>query len=396
MNHADPVSTVRLKALQQQIDWLAGFKPGDGHVISCYLDLSQGRSRLVRFVRSRVASCAKTFPAGQAAALKAGCDTVVDRILSRAPDNARGLAVFVSTGPEGSLLSALPFAVPFHNSLSISSSPDLFPLLQLREMYGRFMIVLAREDGLQVAEVNLGEVSVRAWVAIRESAVLGDARTGTAMPRGHLDMHSQIRLVERILNRGRSGPLFLAGDVEVMQTIRDMLTPTLIAHLVGAVPVPADEPLHATAARCLRSLIEFEVDQAFELTARVLQEVSHNGAAVAGPAPSLAALRNGSAERLLLASDYRPEPGWVCARDQGPGTYPAQVEPTAYNGSGSSGPVDLRVELVRLAGQYHVPVEFIGDDALQEYDGVACVLRDHPEQQAQRLPARYGRLDLVA
>jgi hypothetical protein len=56
----------------------------------------------------------------------------------------------------------------------------------------------------------------------------------------------------------------------------------------------------------------------------------------------------------------------------------------------------LRVELIRLAGQRRIPVEFTGDDVLNDYGSVACLLRDHPEQIAQHLPPRYGSLDLVA
>jgi hypothetical protein len=64
--------------------------------------------------------------------------------------------------------------------------------------------------------------------------------------------------------------------------------------------------------------------------------------------------------------------------------------------AGAPGEANLRVELIRLAGQHRIPVEFTADDVLNDFGGVACLLRDHPEQIAQIPTPRYAHLDLVA
>jgi hypothetical protein len=181
-----------------------------------------------------------------------------------------------------------------------------------------------------------------------------------------------------------------------MQRIRDLLSTLTVDRLVGAIPVPANKPLKSVAALCLRSLVDFEVNQAFELTARILREVDHHGPAVAGPEASLLALRRGTVERLLLGSDYRPEPGWIYAPCSDKNTGQLQVRHAFGGDAGTPDAVNLRVELIRLAGQNRIPVEFTADDALNDYGGVACLLRNHPEQVGQRVPPRYGSLDLVA
>jgi hypothetical protein len=290
----------------------------------------------------------------------------------------------------------MPFAVPFRNSLTVSASPDLFLLLQLREMYGSFKVIVAHAEGLQVAEVNLGEVSVQAWAAIAGSRGTAGQFTNGQRSAHPDDLQTQLRLAERVVNRGRSGPLFLAGDVDAMQAVRDLLTPASIDHLMGVIPVPTDTSMHGIAALCLRTLIEFESSQADALTTHVLQEVKHHGSAVAGAEPSLQALRNGSAERLLFASDYRPRPGWICTRGAGSRVQRVYAEQSRGKIAGALGAVNQRVELIRLAGQRRIPIEFTSDDALHDCGGVACVLSDHPEQLAQKMPARYGNVDLVA
>lgn len=396
MKHREVSAIVRMNELQQQIDLLAGIGPSPHPVISAYLDLRQDTGQLTRFTRRRIEACARHFPADERARLRACGESVVDRLLGEHAPRALGLAIFATVDGEAPLLTAMPFAVPFINGLTVSSSPDIFPLLQLREMYGRFTIVTAKPEGLQVVEVNLGEVAIRAWAATPQSQPML-ASDSTVDAAADVDIRPQVQLIERVLSKARSGPLFLAGDVETMQRIRDQLSPLSVDRLVGAMPVPADKPLKSIAALCLRSLVDFEVNQAFELTERILREVQHHGPAVAGPEASLRALRSGSAERLLLGNEYRPKPGWICTprSDNNMGRLNLQQASVEEHG-GTLDAANLRVELIRLAGLRRIPVEFTEDDALNDFGGVACLLRDHAEQMAQRRPPRYGSLDLVA
>jgi len=396
MKQTAQAAVVRMNELQQRIDLLVGMRPSPHPVISVYLDLGQETGQLARFVRRRITACTNSIPAAQRARLRACGESVIEQLFHEQAPHARGLAIFAAADGAAPLLTAMPFAAPFRNGLTVSSSPDIFPLLQLREMYGRFTIVAAQPEGLQVAEVNLGEIAIRAWVATPQSQSLMPESDDTPATPAGVDIQPQIRLIERVLNKTRSDPLFLAGDVETMQRIRDLLAPNSIGRLVGAVPVPADEPLQNIAARCLRSLMEFEANQASELTARILEEARHHGPAVTGPEASLRALRTGAAERLLLGRDYRPEPGWTCGLCSEESTPRFRLQRAPGGVAETSEAVNLRVELVRLAGQRRVPVEFTGDDTLNDYGGVACLLHDHPEQTAQHLPPRYGSLDLVA
>ena len=396
MQSTGPKSVVRLDELKRQIEILAGLRPGTDPVISCYLDVRRGTRRTLRFVRDRLADCARALPEADRRSLRIAGDLIAAQLHTGLPPRTCGVAIFIAADGASAPFAALPFAVPLRNSLSIAASPDLFPLLQLKEMYGRFAFILARPRSLHLAAVNLGEVSTRAWLAAPQARHVSHDVEDKAAQAARSDLRSQVRMAERILSQGRSAPLFLAGDVDMMRAVCDLLTPATLGQLLGVIPVSPDASLHNVAARCLRSLTEFEARQAEEFTQRALLEVRYQGQAVAGLEACLSALRNGSAGHLLLGADYRPETGWAFSQSNGdlrrrllhrrPGAV-TELAPEVVN---------QRVELVRLAGKRNIPIEFVGNYALRDHGGIACLLRDHPEQSAKRLPPGYKGLDLVA
>jgi len=378
MNQSPGPSVTRINELQQQIALLANLRPADGPVVSCYLDLGQDRSMLQTFVRNRLGAELARVPAAQRSAFETCIDAIEAQLESEMPLRARGLAIFAAADGKGPFLSCMPFAVPFRRSLTVSKSPDLLPLVQLKELYGRFVIVIAKPEGLQLAEVNLGDVSVKVWATSSAHAVT-DAADGLSPLEATRagELFSQVSLIEKHLGKSGSCPVFLAGDVDVMQAIPELLGSSSVARLMGALPMPADAALHEIAAECLRTLVDFETSQARSTAAQVLRRIRNQGHAVAGTVAVLDAIRNGIADRLVISSDHRPE---LRRRDS----------------MDKKDALSQRVELIRLAAQQRFPVEFADSEALHYLGGVGCLLRDQPQALVRPTPPRYGSLDLVA
>ena len=388
-------SVARLSELQQLIALLASAQPSGRLVVSCYLNTSQGNAQLEAFVRERAAPQIARLPAQQRNRVEHCINLITARLAADLPPRTRGLAMFVADDKRAPVLIDMPFAVPLRNSLTIAPSPDLLPLIQLKELYGRFMIVLARPEGLQVSEVNLGDVELKLWAANPDQRMAGTDRPtpGRQVTTSSAAMRKQVRLIERSVNQGGACPLFLAGDVDTMQAIRDLLAPSSIARLVGALPIAADHSLSRTAAVCLRALMAFETRRAHGLATRILRDIGHHGLAVSGAEASLDAMRQGIVDTLLVSSDYRPDPAWVAADVDD--HMPASGRHTARYGDEREA-LNLRLELIRLAGRDRIPVEFADDATLDGLGGVACVLRDYPEAVTQTCPPRRGTLDMVA
>jgi hypothetical protein len=335
--------------------------------------LGQDRSQLRTFVRNRLRAELARVPGAQRGALEACIGVIEAQLESDLPLRTRGLAIFAAADGKAPLLAAMPFAVPFRRSVTVSNSPDLLPLVRLKELYGRFLIVMAEPKGLQLAEVNLGDVAVKIWATTSQRPI-SDPEPGTTRAGG---LVNQVSLVERHLRKTGSCPVFLAGDVDVMQAIPELLGSSSVARLMGALTMPADATLHETAAECLRTLMDFETSQARSTAAQVLRRIRNQGHAVAGTAAVLDAVRKGIADRLVISSDYRPEPRRRFSMEK-------------------NDDLNLRMELIRLAAQQRYPVEFADSEALHYLGGVGCLLRYQPQALAQPMPPRYGSLDLVA
>ncbi len=379
----------RLDGLQQQIGLLTHLAPNKETLVSCYLDIGQTRRQLDHFVHNILGSQLEQAFAAQRLKRASVQKIVEDLLASEMPPRTRGLAFFIAVEDAARLVTAIPLAVPLRNSVTISQAPDLLPLIQLRELYGRFRIALVRPQGIQIAEVNLGDIAVKAWVANPQM----HGMQGGVSP-SH--QRHQIELVEHYLCRGGPCPMFLAGDPGMLQTASSLFTSQVTANLLGALPMPAHRTIHETAAACLRALLDFEYNQAQDLVARTVQTIRHHGPAVSGPVASIDALRSGAVETLLIGSDFRPDGGWACAT--GENDHDGQPVPLFGTRHRAEDAEELqrRVELIRLAGQHHVPVQFAARGALEYLDGVACLLRKHPQQRTQTYPSRYGSLDMVA
>lgn len=160
---------------------LASLESENSAVVNCYLDLRQDSAHLEQFVRRQIAACIDQVTAAQRKYLETCGNVIAGQLAAARALGARGLAVFVATDEPVRLLTAMPFAVSFGDSLTLSASPDLLPLVQLKEMYGRFSVVVAQPGGLQVAEVDLGEVSIKLWAANPQTGTGADTPAGSAV-----------------------------------------------------------------------------------------------------------------------------------------------------------------------------------------------------------------------
>ena len=398
MNRTKNHAVIRHSQLQQQITLLANLKPSSARtVVSCYLDLREEHSRLETFVREHMAAHLTQIPTRQLAGFKRSINAIIAQLDASKPRQPHGLALFYAVDGDATLLSAMPFAAPLHNRLSVSTSPDLLPLIQLRELYGRFMFVLANPAGLQVVEVNLGEISLKAWIPCpvsgtkSEDDLLVYGKTAAAQD----DLQNQVVIIEQLLKNFGYIPFFLAGDIDVMRTVRQRLAGSSAARLRGSIPLPDSCNMRQAAALCLRTLIESRASQARATSTRILHGERHQGQAVTGVAASLHALQSGIVDTLVFANDYIQESDWTCWNCE-ESLAPQTSPPTQCPKCNADWFMDLRGELLRLAGQQRIPVEFTDSAALHRLGGVGCLLHKSVKEYVQPYPLGNGTLDLVA
>jgi hypothetical protein len=382
--HQSPIPELStLTHVRDHCRMLAGLEAGDGGFLSCYLDLRAGMAACREFVARR----AHALRAGLRGAALADFERTLRLLnaeLQRPPHpDASGLAVFARAASDTPSLSALQVAVAFESDMSYYRVPAIAPLLALDVLEQRFALLLVRDAGMQVLDVDLGQVMPRAWAAWPQSAGSG------LLDRRGLLLRSTLGAADAV-------PLVVGGEPQRIAEVLPRVPGRATARLAGTVQVPSHLPQRDAVLRVMGRLAEERRASSALLVGRLLRALQSGGQAVAGPLATFDALCAGAADSLVAAADSTPSARWVCDSCGG-----AASAPTPARRCPSCGQLGLREwqgmsELVRLATQRGVRVELVNSDELRHLGGVGCLLRAPAEPLAMPEPAAGRRLDLVA
>jgi protein required for attachment to host cells len=372
---------MELGELQEHIQILATIEETDSPMISCYLDLRDGARSYREELDARIHLLRHTI----AVSFLPEFEHMVSRIetLLSAGISARtkGLAVFARAGRQPFWL-ALQFEVPLPNWIAAGSTPNIYHLVELKDNYDRYVILLATQTSARIIGVNLGSATAQLWRSRPELR----RRLGHQWTKDHFQdhrrertnqfIHDQIRSLDQITSAGGYGHLILAGNARIIGAVRRALPKRLAAKLVDSVPACAGDHLADIVASTLQTFLEHEELESQAVAEKLIDQIRTHGLAVAGTRASMEAINTGQADVLILVKGYDPGQGWQC-RGCGkielerprPDTCPACR-------TGRLREFDIRGELARLAEQQGVGVEVVEhNDILMSLGGVGCLLR---------------------
>jgi hypothetical protein len=146
---------MELRRLEEHVRTLVSVRETDAPLISCYVDLTEGlairrEEVTVRLQLLRKCVTARAVPEFDEAAAK--IQTYLYK--ERAP-RTKGIAAF-ARGGEDSFWLALEFEVPLPTWVASGSTPNIYHLLELKDNYDRYMILLTTEQTVRILGVNLG------------------------------------------------------------------------------------------------------------------------------------------------------------------------------------------------------------------------------------------------
>ena len=58
----------------------------------------------------------------------------------------------------------MQFAAPLPNWIAVYPTPNIYHLVELKDNYHRYVVLLALPDRASILEVNLGAATIRAWI----------------------------------------------------------------------------------------------------------------------------------------------------------------------------------------------------------------------------------------
>ena len=353
----------------------------DSPLISCYLDLSSGPVGYRNELDFRVQLLKRSLPVRSVGEFDEAMGRIEACLNGGITSRARGMAVFARGGKTPFWL-ALQFEVPMPNWIAVGSTPNIYHLVELKDNYDRYVILLTNEMSARIIGVNLGSVTAQLWRSRPELR----RRVGHEWTKEHFQdhrrertkqfIHDQIRILDRLVSAGGYAHLMLAGNARMISAVRRLLPKRLEEKLVDSVPAGPNDHLADIVASTLQTFLEHEELESQAVAEELITQIHRHGLATAGTRATMEAIRAGQADVLIVVKSYDPGQGWEC-RSCGktelvmplPKTCPrCRIDRIRE--------FEIRGEMVRLAEQQQLGVEVVEhNDVLMNLGGVGCLLR---------------------
>jgi len=383
-----------LDELKRQITVLASVKESDAPFISCYLNFENGQTGWRNVLDERARILRRILKGNDLTDLEETLGRIEAWMATDLLPGAKGVAIFARGTCGGSFMLPMQFAAPLPNRIAVYPTPNIYHLVELKDNYYRYVVLLALPNRVSILEVNLGAATIHAW--LNQSGLR--TRVGSEWARSHYQInqayrgdrfvHEKIAVLEQLMRAEGHIHLILAGDPEITARVRHALPNDLAENLVDVVPAcKRDQPTEVVMLT-LASFIEHEEHESRSVVERLIEGLRSQNLAVAGSAATLDALRWGEVDTLVMASGYHPDTGWTCIACRATGTEPPETSVCPQCGNLSARPMDVRETLLRLADQLERPVEVVEhSDALMSLGGVGCLLRTHLDTQINKQTA---------
>ena len=372
---------MELKNLQRHIRTLATLPETDAEVISCYLTLDKGRLKNRNEFDGQVRAIQNDLTGQTRRDFEVALHRIQANLEAELLPDAKGLAVYSRAGEEPFFLP-LQFRVPLPNWVAVDRTPNIYHLVELKDTYHRYVVMISTEQSVRILGVNVGSVTEELW---KQRPELRE-RVGREWTKAHYQNHrmdrtrkfikEKIKILDQLVSAGGYTHLSLAGHPRITAQVRSMLPKHLVAKLFTVVPASGGMSASGIVEATIASFIEAEENESRSAVEMLERQIYTGGLAVAGTGPSFQALERGQADMLVLVTAYAPDPAWACSacvvKDA------ERYRPAACPGCGSTKlrDFDVREEMVRMAEQQGCTVEIVNQsEALMRLGGVGCLLR---------------------
>ena len=337
------------KNLQQHIRTLAELDETADPLLGVYVNVDANAEAVARKLQDQARVVRKTILLHQRENFDLALERVIAFVESELFPETRGAAIFARAGNTPFFLP-LQFRVPLADWFIADTAPNIYPLIELKDTYHRYVILISTEAQARIVEVNLGAVTEELW---RTRPELRE-RVGREWSKEHYQNHrrertnrfvkEKVKVLEQLMAQGGHAHLVLAGNPFLCARVRAALPKHLQAKLIDTIVAGNRDEISEIVEATLSAFIEKQELGAHALVDTLRREVRVGGLAVLGAEASLRAMEHGNADVLVLARNL-----------------PDRA---------------LREKLARTAERHDVEIHFVThSDELMEFGGVGCLLR---------------------
>lgn len=333
--------------LKKHLIALATLPETDSPVVSAYFDLTLSLVENRRQFLAWATVARSSFRGRQARDF----DDAVEEVLAFLESGraAKSGAVFCRWG-DHPLALPLTMNAPVEPQFHARMVPVIFPLVEMRDRFNRFVLVAMSSESARIYEISLGDASE---TLLTERPELRE-RLGREWTREHYQNHRRERdeqfvkekvgVIDRLMAKRGHNALVLAGEPRFVSRLREQLPRHLQSRIAGEIRSGVCEgSLPKVVEQSIEVFLEQEHRESHDAVHCLEAAVRSGGLAVVGIEETLQAIELHQADQLILSADL----------------------PTAE-----------REKLVRLATRQDLPVETVRDsETLERNGGVGCLLR---------------------
>lgn len=371
-------------ALADRLSSLASFEPQDAPVVSLYLDLSpdqHGRDNYETFVRKAFAEQLKAFEARSAehASLERDRERIAAYLADEVHRAKNGLALFASAAA-GDFFEAVQLDAPLGEHMCVvAATPHLYPLARVVDQHPRYAVAVLDTHRARIFVFALNHIERQEELAgqkTRRSSAGGwsQARYQRRADNVHLHHAKEVAdVLERIVRDDGVQHVVLAGDAVVIPLIEAQLSAQVQAKVVRVLPLAQLTPDDEVGRVTLEIMREHDAQTDAERVRALVDAWQGGGLGVVGPEATLAALRLGQVDELLISGT--PDAVAAAPSPEAAAGGPLNVQTSAPTGV-SEPSLTVADELVTRAHQTAAGVRFIEDARLLEpFGGAGAFLR---------------------
>lgn len=340
------------------INRLIEIEPTDSPLISCFVNLEHPRGDYTKEFESQAAITASRLSGIRAIDFEDALEEIRDYLANRIKPGSKSVAIYSRWGDHPVFLP-MQFEVPLENGFIVDRLPHIYPLIELKDTYHRFVIAILTESEARILETTIGSIT---------EDIMGDRpelrqRIGREWTREHyhsyceeqanLFVKEKVEIIDNLMSRGGHNHLILAGSPKMAARLRRALPPRLKAKVIDTVVTNPREGLSPILAESIKLFIAMENVESHSRVDELECAVFSNGLGVCGYEATLEALQNGSASMLIVDQNMLEH--------------------------------ELREELVRLAAKSRIPIETVNrNETMLRLGCVGCLLRYLPFEVAEK------------
>lgn len=352
-----PHAAIPSHRLKKALNRLSEVSPNESPLISCFVNLEENLAATLQTFERQARDMERRLTGTRRADFKDAFAEIKNYLKSSLSKKSKGVALYSRWG-ERPFFLPLEFSVPLASKLILDTLPHIYPIIETKDTYHRFAIVIVTEKEARIVETVMGAITKEIFATRPELR----ERLGREWTREHYQNHKKnrndrflqqkIAIVEELMRQRGHNHLVVAGSPKIVARFTSALPPRLKSKLLTTLHTNPNNGIYPIVVEALEAFAANEHIESHDHVEELWSALMSGGLGVAGIEATRKALSGGYADMLVIAHDM-DEP-------------------------------EIKEQLVRLATRNGVPIETVKDsETLERLSGVGCLLRYRPYPHAE-------------